>query len=79
MLRIKLTRIGKKNQASYRIVVAEKRGKRDGEYVEQVGFYSPLGQKDLRFETALYDKWISQGAQPTETVASLYQRFTKKA
>lgn len=77
MLRIKLTRIGKKHQPTYRIVVAEQRSKRDGEYVEQVGFYSPLGEKEIRFEKDLYEKWISQGAQPTDTVAALYKKFTE--
>ena len=78
MLRIKLTKIGKKNQPSYRVVVAEKRSKRDGQYVEQVGFYNPLGEKDIRFETDKYQAWIEKGAQPTDTVASLYKKFSEK-
>lgn len=77
MLRIKLIRFGKKGQPTYRIVVTEKRDKRDGKYIEQVGFYNPLGAtKDIRFEKDLYEKWVKQGAQPTDTVASLYKKFT---
>ncbi len=78
MLRIKLTRIGKKNQPAYRIVVTEKRSKRDGEYLEQVGFYSPLGEKDIRFELDKYQSWIGKGAQPTDTVAGLFKKFSEK-
>lgn len=77
MLRIKLSRVGKKDQPSYRIVVTEKRDKRDGEYVEQVGFYNPsIKPKDIRFEKDLYEKWLKKGAQPTDTVADLYKKFT---
>ena len=79
MLRIKLTRLGKKDQPTYRIVVVEQREKRDGRYVEQVGFYNPLSSpKDIRFEKELYEAWLAKGAQPTDTVASLYHTFTNK-
>lgn len=78
MLRIKLTRIGKKNQPTYRIVVTEKRSKRDGAYLEQVGLYNPLGDKELRFETDKYQSWIEKGAQPTDTVAGLFKKFSEK-
>lgn len=77
MLRIKLSRFGRKGQPVYRIVVTEKRSKRDGKYVEQVGFYNPMS-KEVRFENDLYDKWISQGAQPTDTVRALYTKHTTK-
>lgn len=77
MLRIKLARYGKKDQPTYRIVVAQQRDKRDGRYIEQVGFYNPsTSPKDIRFEKDLYDQWVSKGAQPTDTVASLYKKFT---
>ncbi len=77
MLRIKLSRVGKKGQPSYRIVVTEQRDKRDGQYVTQVGFYNPSATpKDIRFEKDLYEQWLKKGAQPTDTVAALYQKFT---
>jgi small subunit ribosomal protein S16 len=77
MLRIKLSRVGKKGQPSYRIVVNEKRDKRDGQSVEQVGFYNPSSTpKDIRFEKDLYEQWLKKGAQPTDTVAALYKKFT---
>jgi small subunit ribosomal protein S16 len=75
MLKIKLTRVGKKNQPAYRIVVNERRDKRDGKYLEQVGFYNPI-TKEVRFDDNLYQAWIEKGAQPTLTVANLYKKFS---
>ncbi len=75
MLKIKLARFGKKNQAHYRIVVNEARDRRDGKYVALLGHYSPTYQpKVLELDLKAYESWISKGAQPTETVAALYKR-----
>lgn len=63
MLKIKLTRVGKKNQPAYRIVVNERRDKRDGKYLEQVGFYNPI-TKEVRFDDNLYQAWIEKGHSP---------------
>lgn len=79
MLRIKLSRVGRRGQPYYRIVIAEKRSKRDGESVAQVGFYSNHGKKELRFDVAEYERWIAQGAQPTQTVASLFKKHQAQA
>ncbi len=72
MLAISLMRMGAKKRPFYRIVVKEKRSKRDGKYLENVGTYNPMGETmkvDLKHDRIQY--WISVGAQPTETVASL--------
>ncbi|MBA4184232.1 MAG: 30S ribosomal protein S16 [Acidobacteria bacterium] len=72
MLGISLMRMGAKKKPFYRIVVKEKRSKRDGKYLENVGTYNPMvnpAEVDLKHERIQY--WISVGAQPTETVASL--------
>ncbi len=72
MLNISLMRMGAKKKPFYRIVVKEKRSKRDGKYLENVGTYNPMTDPstvDLKHERIQY--WISVGAQPTETVASL--------
>ncbi len=72
MLGISLMRMGAKKKPFYRIVVKEKRSKRDGAYLENVGTYNPMTNPatvDLKHERIQY--WISVGAQPTETVASL--------
>jgi len=64
--------MGAKKKPFYRIVVKEKRSKRDGKYLENVGTYNPMvdpSAVDLKHDRIQY--WISVGAQPTETVASL--------
>jgi small subunit ribosomal protein S16 len=76
MLKVKLARFGKRNQPHYRIVVNEARDKRDGSYVALIGHYAPTQTpKLLDVNIEEYDKWISQGAQPTDTVAALVERF----
>ena len=72
MLAISLMRTGAKKKPSYRIVVKEKRSKRDGAYLENLGTYSPTrpsGDVNLNLERVRY--WINKGAQPTETVNRL--------
>lgn len=75
MLKIKLARFGKKHQPHYRIVVNEARDKRDGKYVALLGHYSPVAPKELKIDVAAYQEWLGKGAQPTDTVASLFRRF----
>lgn len=75
MLKIKLSRLGKKNQPSYRIIVAEARSKRDGRYLDLIGFYNPLSRpKTIKINKKKLDSWIAKGAQPTETVKKLLQK-----
>ena len=71
MLRIRLLRVGKKNQPSYKVVVTDKRKPpRAGRFVEQVGFYNPITkEKILKSERVKY--WLSVGAQPSDTVHNL--------
>ena len=67
MLRIRLKRVGAKNQPSYRIVAADARAARDGAFVEQLGHYNPRTDPPtivLDEEKTL--KWLSQGAQPSD-------------
>lgn len=72
MLAISLMRIGAKGKPFYRLVVKEKRSKRDGKYIENLGTYDPMvnpAKVELKHERIQY--WIGVGAQPTETAASL--------
>jgi small subunit ribosomal protein S16 len=72
MLKIRLARVGKKKQPSYRVVVAESHFARDGRYVEIVGIYNPRTEPTT-FEVDA-DKvrgWLNKGAQPTERVQKL--------
>ncbi len=79
MLKIKLARFGKRGQPHYRIVVTEARSKRDGAYVENLGHYAPTqSPKILELNKERYEYWLSKGAQPTDTVASLFKRSQSK-
>jgi len=72
MLAISLMRMGAKGKPFYRLVVKEKRSKRDGKYLENVGTYNPMinpAEVKLNHERIQY--WIGVGAQPTDTVKSL--------
>jgi len=71
MLVIRLFRVGKKNQPSYKIVVTEKsKAARRGRFVEEVGFYNPLTkEKLLKGERIKY--WMSKGAKPSDTVYNM--------
>jgi small subunit ribosomal protein S16 len=75
MLRIRLRRVGKKKQPSYRIVVADVRAPRDGAFVDQVGHYNPL--TDPPTVVVNEDKvrhWLSVGAQPSDTVSRILKK-----
>ncbi|HXD31078.1 MAG TPA: 30S ribosomal protein S16 [Pyrinomonadaceae bacterium] len=78
MLAISLMRTGAKKKPSYRIVVKEKRSKRDGAYLENLGTYSPTrpsGDIKLKLDRVRY--WIQKGAQPTATVDRLIKASEK--
>lgn len=72
MLKIKLSRVGKRSQSHYRIVVSERRSKRDGSHVEIIGFYNPLTDPaTVTLDFQKYTNWLEKGAQPTPTVSHL--------
>jgi small subunit ribosomal protein S16 len=74
-VRIRLRRVGRKKQPSYRIVVAESRTPRGGTYLDTVGFYNPRREPvELRVDLAKVDGWVEKGAGLTPTVASLVRR-----
>ena len=73
-VKIRLTRLGKKKQPTYRVVVMDSRKPRDGEYIEQLGFYDPRQDPSLITidnERALH--WLKTGAQPTERAQKLLE------
>ena len=75
MLRIRLRRVGKKKQPSYRIVVADVRSPRDGRFVDQVGHYNPLTDPPTVVVNEEKTRhWLGVGARPTETVQRILQR-----
>lgn len=75
MLRIRLSRVGKKKQPSYRIMVADGRAPRDGAFVEQVGTYNPRTNPEtvtVKEERVRY--WLGVGALPSDAVAGILRR-----
>jgi small subunit ribosomal protein S16 len=71
-LKIRLTRIGKKNDPKYRIVVCEEHSKRDGKYIDQVGFYDPIPNPHLlTVDNEKLQKWIKNGATLSEGAGRL--------
>ncbi|MEI6690642.1 MAG: 30S ribosomal protein S16 [bacterium] len=72
MLKIKLTRVGKKGQPQYRIVVVEARDKNSGKCVELLGTYNPLLKEgSFKLDQVKYQTWLSKGAQPTTTIRKM--------
>jgi len=70
MLAIKLKRIGKKHQASFRIIISEKRSKVGGRYVEDLGWLNPK-TKEFNIKKERVGYWLKNGVQPTDTVYNL--------
>ena len=79
-VRIRLKRIGAKNNPVYRIVVADSRSPRDGRFIEEIGTYSPLKKnKDdkIQWDVERAKYWVSKGALPSETVASFIRKAAR--
>ncbi|HYJ91334.1 MAG TPA: 30S ribosomal protein S16 [Pyrinomonadaceae bacterium] len=75
MLAISLMRMGAKGKPYYRVVVKEKRSKRDGKYIELLGTYNPMANPaEVKLNNERVQYWIGVGAQPTETAASLIKK-----
>lgn len=71
-VKIRMKRMGTKKKPFYRLVVADSRSPRDGRIIEQVGYYNPMNEeKTLKVDAEKVQKWLSTGAQPTETVKRL--------
>ena len=75
MVKIRLKRMGAKKAPFYRIVVADARTPRDGKVLAEIGIYDPTKKPTmLKVDVAEANKWISQGAQPTDTVKALLKK-----
>ncbi len=77
-VKIRLKRVGGKNDPAYRLVVTDSRSPRDGRFIEELGTYQPTrsGQNfTVNLDRANY--WVSKGAQPSDTVASLLKRAAR--
>ena len=75
MVKIRLARGGTKKKPYYRVVVADQRCKRDGRYLEHIGFYNPMvSENRFGIGEERVNHWLSVGAQPTERVSKLMKQ-----
>ncbi len=75
MVKIRLKRIGAKKAPTYRLVVADSRYPRNGKFIEEIGYYSPISEPvQLNIDAEKAKDWLSKGAQPTETVKALLKK-----
>ena len=66
--------MGAHKKPFYRIVVADSRTPRDGRFIEEIGYYNPMTEpKEIRIDEEAAAKWLSNGAQPTETVSKIFK------
>ena len=74
-VKIRLRRMGAKKAPFYRVIVADSRSPRDGRFIEVIGYYNPLTEPaEVKIDADKAKQWISNGAQPTETVKSLFKK-----
>ena len=78
MVKIRLKRVGAKKAPFYHIVVADSRSPRDGKIIEQLGTYNPMVEpSEIKIDKEKVEKWIKNGAKPTDTVKALIERASK--
>ncbi|MBQ7226506.1 MAG: 30S ribosomal protein S16 [Clostridia bacterium] len=74
-VKMRLRRMGAKKAPFYRVVVADERSPRDGKFIDEIGYYNPLtNPAEIKIDAEKAEKWIANGAQPTETVKSLLKK-----
>lgn len=79
-VRIRLTRLGRKKQPFYRIIVADGESKRDGKFLDIVGTYDPLqNPAKIKVDNEKLNSWLGKGALPTTTVKSLLKKAAAHA
>jgi len=81
MVSIRLSRGGAKKRPFYHIVVTDQRNRRDGRYIERLGYFNPIaadGKDQLRIDLPRIDYWVGQGAQISDRVKSLIKGYKKQ-
>ena len=74
-VKIRLRRMGAKKAPFYRVIVADERSPRDGKFIDEIGYYNPLRDPaEIKIDAAKAEKWLNDGAQPTETVKSILKK-----
>lgn len=75
MVKIRLKRVGAKKQPFYRVVIADARSPRNGRFIEEIGYYNPLTDPvDIKIDAEKAKTWLTNGAQPTDTVRALLKK-----
>jgi small subunit ribosomal protein S16 len=77
MVKVRLYRTGARSKPSYRIVAMDQRKKRQGRVLELIGTYDPRGTGGIQYSEAALAKWVGQGAQVSDTVATLVKRHKR--
>ncbi|MBE6016763.1 MAG: 30S ribosomal protein S16 [Lachnospiraceae bacterium] len=73
-VKIRLRRMGKKKAPIYRVIVADSRSPRDGAFIEEIGTYDPNTEPStVKIDAEAAQKWLANGAQPTDVVARLFK------
>jgi len=73
--KIRLRRMGAKKAPFYRVIVADSRDPRNGDFIEEIGYYNPLTEPaDIKIDAEKAAKWLKSGAQPTDTVKALLKK-----
>lgn len=79
MVKIRLRRMGAKKAPFYRVVVADSRYPREGRFIEEIGYYDPTKEPSVvSIDKEKADKWLANGAQPTDTVKKLLKIAAEK-
>ncbi|HNB22321.1 MAG: 30S ribosomal protein S16 [Candidatus Melainabacteria bacterium] len=78
MVKIRLKRVGSKKAPHYRVVAVDGRTRRDGKPLEELGYYNPQS-KELKLDQEAVQRWMKNGAQPSDTVASLLRKAAAAA
>ena len=74
-VKIRLRRMGAKKAPFYRVIVADERSPRDGRFIDEIGYYNPLtSPAEIKIDSEKAQRWIANGAQPTETVRTLLKK-----
>lgn len=75
MVKIRLRRMGRKKRPFYRVIVADSRSPRDGRFIEEIGYYDPMKEpSEIKIDAEKAQKWLDNGAAPTETVKALLKK-----
>ena len=74
MVKMRLRRAGAKKQPFYRVIVADERSPRGGRFIDEIGYYNPLGNSEIKIDADKAKDWLAKGVQPTDTAKALLKK-----